>query len=262
MNTLVIIDPQYSFCHPQGELFVPGAVEDTERLSNFIKLNISSINRIVVTKDNHPKVHIGFPSFWVNGSGLHPTVFSNLSLKEDKILDDDGNEFFPTFPELYPISTVKKYLNTVKNHTIWPYHCLQNTVGNTIVDCINDALYEWERFQRKKPLILNKGENPLYEEYSIAQPEDKILDPNWDFLSVINSTNSPNVYWAGEALSHCVKKSVMDSYEILSRIKGVGNWILVKDTSSCVPGYEREANDFVRFCVEKNIGFTTSEVKI
>ncbi len=65
MSTLLIIDPQNDFCSPEGALFVPGAVEDCERLVSFIGREKSSIDSIHVTLDSHPNYHIAHPIFWV-----------------------------------------------------------------------------------------------------------------------------------------------------------------------------------------------------
>ena len=259
-NTLVIIDPQYSFCHPQGELFVPGADADMERVANFIEGNISLLDEIIITKDNHPRFHIGFPSFWTSKSGMSPMPFSILSLTYDEksILDQNGNEFYPELCGDYEILLVKRYLKTVGKHIVWPYHCLQNTIGNSIVEPINSALYLWEKIHKKPPIILCKGEKPLVEEYSIVQPEDKTHDPNWYFLS--NLKKSKTVFWSGEALSHCVKKSIIDSYHACSDSNK--NWFLIKDTSSPVTGFEKEAEELIKFCVNNNINFTDHTLKL
>ena len=42
---LLIIDPQISFCDPDGELFVPGADEDMKRLATMINRLKSKIKK-------------------------------------------------------------------------------------------------------------------------------------------------------------------------------------------------------------------------
>ena len=268
-NTLVIIDPEYSFCDPKGELFVPGADEDMKRTAEFLARNVASINEVIVTKDNHPRYHIGFPSFWHNRAGLEPMPFSVLSLMDDDtICDQDGNEFFPiqSLGGEYTSSIIKRYLKTVKKHIIWPFHCVEHTIGSTIVESINESLYLWEKIHNKKPVILNKGENQLVEEYSIVQPEDKVHDPNWFFLGLIKK--SKTVYWAGEALSHCVKKSLMDCYNFNYKNAPKHspsidcNWFLLKDRSSPVSGFNKEVQELIDFCVSNEINFTESKLTL
>jgi hypothetical protein len=49
---LVIIDPQNDF-YGESNLGIPGAIEDSIRLSDFIKRNINKISQIYVTLDSH-----------------------------------------------------------------------------------------------------------------------------------------------------------------------------------------------------------------
>lgn len=49
---LLIIDPQIDF-HPGGSLAVAGAIEDSERIAQFIQRNIRNIDEIYVTLDSH-----------------------------------------------------------------------------------------------------------------------------------------------------------------------------------------------------------------
>ena len=170
------------------------------------------------------------------------------------------------FQDDYQLQLIQKYLKTVKKHTIWPYHCVQNTIGNTIVEPINEALYLWEKIHRKKPIVLNKGELDLVEEYSIVQAENKCSDPNWFFLNLIKQ--SKIVYWAGEALSHCVNKSVRDTFNF-HFVNGPQhspqldfNWFLIRDCSSPVAGYEKETEEFIGFCAANGINFTDSQLII
>jgi nicotinamidase/pyrazinamidase len=50
---LLIIDPQYDFCNPKGNLYVAGAEDDMKRLSTMIKKGKAKINNIHSTLDQH-----------------------------------------------------------------------------------------------------------------------------------------------------------------------------------------------------------------
>lgn len=52
MICLLIIDPQVDF-HPGGSLAVPNSDQDAIRIANFIDLNSSKINKIIVSMDTH-----------------------------------------------------------------------------------------------------------------------------------------------------------------------------------------------------------------
>lgn len=73
--TLIIVDAQYDFAHPDGSLYVPNADVAVEKIIEFIKLNHSKIGTVVFTKDNHPQKHCSFdtnggkwPSHCVHGT--------------------------------------------------------------------------------------------------------------------------------------------------------------------------------------------------
>ena len=61
MTTLLIIDPQRDFheaeegrsSHDEGTLAVPGAIDDSRRISEMINNNIDKIDNIYVTLDSH-----------------------------------------------------------------------------------------------------------------------------------------------------------------------------------------------------------------
>ena len=74
---LLAIDVQNSFCIPGFELFVggnsgQGAVEDNQRLCEFIYRNLSSITHICATLDTHHAMQIFHSVFLVNEQGEHP----------------------------------------------------------------------------------------------------------------------------------------------------------------------------------------------
>ncbi|MGD1920144.1 MAG: isochorismatase, partial [Pleurocapsa sp.] len=69
---LLLIDVQNTFCIPDFELFVNGAVEDNVRLCEFIYRNLSMITEIIPTMDSHTAIQIFHPIFWLNQERKHP----------------------------------------------------------------------------------------------------------------------------------------------------------------------------------------------
>jgi hypothetical protein len=74
---LLLVDRQNTFCIPDFELFVAGhsglgAVEDNDRLCEFIYRNLPAITHIIPTLDTHTAMQIFHPLFWVDEQGAHP----------------------------------------------------------------------------------------------------------------------------------------------------------------------------------------------
>lgn len=59
-HTLIIVDVQYDFYHPDGALYVKGG----ENIINKIEKSLSNFDRTIFTLDFHPFNHC---SFTING---------------------------------------------------------------------------------------------------------------------------------------------------------------------------------------------------
>ncbi|BDM80017.1 hypothetical protein AM10699_28850 [Acaryochloris marina MBIC10699] len=84
---LMAIDVQNTFCIPEFELFVGGqsgmgAVEDNQRLCEFIYRNLGTITEIAPTMDTHTAMQIFHADFWVNDRGESPGPLTMISLAE------------------------------------------------------------------------------------------------------------------------------------------------------------------------------------
>lgn len=80
---LLLIDVQNTFCIPDFELFVRGAVNDNVRLCEFIYRNLGKISAIAPTMDTHTAIQIFHPIFWINNAGEHPTPAATMITPED-----------------------------------------------------------------------------------------------------------------------------------------------------------------------------------
>src|SRR5262245_21406422 len=58
------IDAQIGFCSPGASLFVPGAVEDTQRTIEWIYRNLDHITHLSFSLDTHRVFQIFHPSWW------------------------------------------------------------------------------------------------------------------------------------------------------------------------------------------------------
>src|SRR5215475_11468832 len=59
------IDCQIGFCTPGASLFVPGAVEDTDRIVRWIYGNLDKITALHFSMDTHRIYQIFHPAWWV-----------------------------------------------------------------------------------------------------------------------------------------------------------------------------------------------------
>ena len=84
---LLLVDVQNTFCIPGFELYVggesgTGAVDDNQRLCEFIYRNLGRITQICPTLDTHQAAQIFHSLFLVNAAGDHPEPFSLISSEE------------------------------------------------------------------------------------------------------------------------------------------------------------------------------------
>ena len=166
-NILLLIDPQNDFCEPEGALYVPGAVEDCDRLSAFIKNNCASFSDILITLDLHPNFHIAHPVFWHDKDGNNPEPYTTITYK----YFSEGL-FKPSVPAL--AHQVEKYLLTLENKgrynlTIWPPHCLMATWGACVQKDVYEAVSLWEKHHLgKNAEYINKAPNPNTDRKSVV----------------------------------------------------------------------------------------------
>jgi nicotinamidase-related amidase len=243
---LVIIDPQNSFCNPSGELFVPGANEDCERLSTMINRLEDKIDSIHVTLDSHQEVDIAHPVFWVDENGNNPAPFTIISVD-----DVVSGKWLPSSGNLEDEAKATFYVGSLKKNgryplCIWPPHCIVGSQGHQIEDNVSNAIRQWSKTQFKLVNFIQKGANPWTEHYSaikadVPDPLDPSTLMNTDFLNEI--VDSDVILIAGQALSHCVANTVTDMIENGVDPKKI---VLLTDTCSNVPGFEEKGEVFIK----------------
>jgi|SRR3989344_5189902 len=236
---LLIVDPQNDFmgnddgtpyqeCGNTASLSVKGAVADMKRLARFIDVNTP--DKVVVTRDKHPKKHVGHAAYWINENGEHPDVFSQVSVDDvasGKWMRWDGRS-------VQPFDT----LSASGPQTIWPEHCVADTWGFEVQTDLAAALARWEERTGKKVICLDKGMDPDLEEYGCFEAADH--------LKGVRTI----IYVAGEASSHCVKATLEHAASVLDRTT-VRKFVILTDCMSPVPGFEKVAVDFLKDMVMK-----------
>jgi nicotinamidase-related amidase len=231
-NAFLIIDAQYDFCHPDGALFVPGAVEDMHRLSRLITGQAARIDHIVVTLDTHPVNDISHPSYWQDAQGNFPPPFTPIAADDIR-----GGKWTPRFEPQKTLAYVENLERQGEfGHFIWPEHCLWGSRGAALDDTLLTALRTWTRRGRDYQAVI-KGTHPQTEHFGIFKaqipipgaPETQLNGPLIEQLAAYD-----RVYLAGEAKSHCVATSLKQALDFAPHL--AAKLIVIEDAASDVTG--------------------------
>ncbi len=225
---LMPVDVQNTFCIPDFELFVGGrggngAVDDNQRLCEFIYRNLGAISEICPTMDTHQAIQIFHSVFLVDKKGNHPPPFTLISA------DDIKSKRWRFNSEISAgLDVDKKYGQNLLEHyvsqlgagdkydlTIWPYHAMLGGIGHALVSAVEEAIFFHSVVRCAQPDFQLKGNNPLTENYSVLSPEvlddqlgDAIAHRNTSFVQKLLQSDA--VIIAGQAKSHCVAWTVDD----------------------------------------------------
>jgi nicotinamidase-related amidase len=266
---------QNTFCIPDFELFVGGktgngAVEDNQRLCEFIYRHLGVITTIIPTLDTHTAMQIFHPIFWVNAQGEHPTPAATNITPTD--IEQGIWQVNPAVAHSLTNGDyellIKQALHYVKQLSqngkypliVWPYHSMLGGIGHALVSSVEEAIFFHSIARQSQAQFELKGENPFTENYSILRPEVLI---GWDNQPIGKKNTNliqqllkyDAVIIAGQAKSHCVAWTIED---LLTEIKQVDSTLtkkiyLLEDCTSpvVVPGvvdYTEQANTiFTRF---------------
>ncbi len=229
LRTLFIaIDVQNTFCIPDFELFVAGqsgrgAVEDNQRLCEFIYRNLAHLTHITATLDTHQTYQVFHANFLVNSAGAHPPPYSTITTEDIK----RGRWKFNTavagslgVDPAYGESLLAYYTDQLERTgkfalTIWPYHAMLGGIGHALVASVEEAIFFHSIARADQPTMLVKGRNAFTEHYSAIGPEvlegpdgGPIGETNADFLQSLRAFD--RVIIAGQAKSHCVAWTISD----------------------------------------------------
>lgn len=123
--------------------------------------------------------------------------------------------------------------------TIWSDegHCLIGNWGHNVYYQVSDALRGWSIGSRSRVNYVMKGMNPWSEHYGalmaeVPDPSDHTTELNTRFLSQVRPAGK--IVFAGEALSHCLMRSVDQFAEHLGE-KYVKRFVLLRDCTSPIP---------------------------
>jgi nicotinamidase-related amidase len=263
-RVLLLIDPQIDF-HEGGSLAVSGAAADSARVAKL--LESSSVDEVVITLDTHSPWHIANCTSWVDAHGAPASPFTQVS-HEDVV----KGTFVPKRNELR--SYAAWYTQRLEASplqfklTLWPEHCIQGSRGHAIQPELFEAIQRWSAKTGKDYRIILKGQNPLTEMYSAvaaevplgesevaelvssgALPSFTKHDPattrqgNAALVDSLVGSSISTLIVAGQALSHCVRYTVLDLLHGLSETECAKLWLL-RDGSSSVGGFEAAGDEF------------------
>ena len=204
------IDVQVAFCLPEGSLFVPGAVEDTNRALAFLYDHAESLTTLILSLDTHRIFQIFHPSFWQDGEGKPPapfTVITKADVREGRWIPTRDAEAALDYVER--LEDGGKYVLTV-----WPYHALLGGVSHALVPAMMEFSLFHAALRDAPTLFETKGEHPWTENYSVLAPEvtevggERVGAFNQPLFDVVMKHD--RVYVFGQAKSHCVLSTLRD----------------------------------------------------
>jgi nicotinamidase-related amidase len=231
------IDCQVAFCTPGGPLFVPGAVEDTTRVIDWIYRNLHALTALHFSMDTHRVFQVFHPAWWTDENGQHPAPFTPISVDDVK-----SGKYKPVSHPRECLEYVKKLEQSGKySLTIWPFHALLGGVSHALVPALMEAAIFHSVTRLQQTHFETKGTHAMTENYSVLSPEVQTLcgQPvgafNAPFFRMLMDYD--RIYIFGQAKSHCVLSTLRD---IRDQIKATDPsladkvWIL-EDAMSPVP---------------------------
>ena len=205
---LLLVDVQMDFVHPQGSLSVPGAVEDTRRVIEWLFEHSGQVTTIAASLDSHIPIQIFYPTWWVDDSGSHPEAYTVIT--SDEV---EAGRWQPVYePEWSKQYVAVLEKQAKKQLMIWPYHTMIGTEGHNLMPALYEAIAYHTAARQTQPVLITKGMIPQTEHYSMLEPELKVPehpqgDLNQAFLAQLESHDL--IYIAGQAKSHCVLETAL-----------------------------------------------------
>ncbi len=231
------IDAQIGFCTPGASLFVPGAVEDTQRTLDWLYRNLDRITQLHFSLDTHRVFQIFHPAWWVDDEGKHPPPFTSITTREVR-----EGRYKPVKHPAECLEYVKKLEATGKYVlTIWPYHTLLGGVSHALVPSLMEAAIFHSLVRSSQAHFETKGTHAMTENYSVLSPEVRELAGqsvgtfNAAFFRMLMEFD--RIYVFGQAKSHCVLSTLRDMQEHIAQVdpKLLSKIYVLEDATSPVP---------------------------
>jgi nicotinamidase-related amidase len=231
---LLLVDAQVDFIHPEGSLYVPGAVEDTGRTIEWLYRHLDSISAVIASLDSHLPLQIFYPTWWQDQSGRHPEPYTPITA--DQV---EAGQWQPLFqPEWSRQYVTKLAQQAKKDLMIWPYHTMLGSQGHQLMPSLYEAVLAHSAARQAQPQFVIKGTIASTEYYSLLEPEVKVpSDPrgtlNRELLETI--VGYDRIYVAGQAKSHCVLETLASVMRYYGQDEAVvSKFHLLQDCTSSV----------------------------
>ncbi len=231
------IDVQIGFCHPEGSLFVPGAVDDTRRALEFFYPRIDRVTTMIFSLDTHLVHQVFHPSFWRDEKGQAPAPFTAIT--RDLVRSGKWRPVRHAEVVLEYVERLEKSGKYIL--TIWPYHTLLGGVSHALVPAMMELAIFHAVARDTTTIFETKGSEPLTENYSVLSPEVTELAGKrvGEFNEPLFETlmKHDRVYVFGQAKSHCVLSTLTDIRDRIEKTdRGLAKKIYVlADAMSPVP---------------------------
>jgi nicotinamidase-related amidase len=231
------IDVQVAFCHPQGSLFVPGAVDDTRRALELLYARLERVTTMVFSLDTHSVHQVFHPSFWKDARGEHPVPFTPITKA-----DVASGRWIPVRDRDACIDYVDRLERSGKyTLTIWPYHALLGGLSHALVPAVMELAMLHALVRHTDTVFETKGQNALTENYSVLSPE--VTEVGGQRVGAFNDAlfdtlmKHDEVWVFGQAKSHCVLSTLFDMKERIAKTdRALAKKVFVlRDAMSPVP---------------------------
>jgi nicotinamidase-related amidase len=204
------IDCQVGFCTPGASLFVPGAVEDTQRTIAWLYANVERITTLFFSLDTHRVFQIFHPAWWTDERGARPAPFTTITHDDVK-----SGRWRPRRDRESALEyTAKLEANGRYVLTVWPFHTLLGGISHALVPALVEAAIFHAVLRDEPTRFETKGIHELTESYSVLAPE--VRDLGGRSVGTFNQTlfdallAYDRVYVFGQAKSHCVLSTLED----------------------------------------------------
>lgn len=236
---LLAIDVQNDFMEDIGSLAVSGSRGDVQRLTRWMYRNIGALTQVICSLDCHQMLQIFHPAWWLDANNLHPAPFTIIRYED--VVNGTWRVANGAFEQSL------EYLRQLdaggrKELCVWPYHCLEGTMGAKLESEFTKMLYFHSAVRKTAPQLIYKGQNPFTEMYGIIKAE---YDPdnfvNQAVLDAIMEYDA--IFIAGQASSHCVLASTEQVLAYFGTNRNITSRItLLEDCMSPIAGFGEETN--------------------
>jgi len=266
---LLLLYPQNSFCHVvpaeqqqtlhDGELCVPGAWEDMERVAGLIERLGKTLYDIHVALESRHWLHISHPIWFHDKFGKQPEPFTVMRLQSGSIVGSredregvtcDVGEYKTSCP--YLTKRTVEYLRRLEErgryvHRIWPTHCITGTPGHCIVRPLMESLRGWCQDNLVPTNFHTTGGNIFTEYHSALQaavpdPDDRATELYYPLAEMLKQFDE--ILLAGEPACR-LANTVIDLANEMGDEAFVTRSVLLTDGTSPMPGFEVQHERFV-----------------